>query len=60
MSKRKMTKPKARPVPGVNEGAPQEHSADLNAVANVLSSPRDPNRTSVKATADIGNALSVK
>jgi hypothetical protein len=42
------------------DATPQEHSADLIAVAHVLSTPRDPNSTSVKATTDIGDALSVE
>jgi hypothetical protein len=52
--------PKPSAVRRADDTTPQEHSADLKAVAKVLSTPRDPNRTSVKAQAEIGDALSVE
>jgi hypothetical protein len=56
----KTKQPKPSAVRRADDATPQEHSADLKAVTNVLSTPRDPNSTSVKAQAEIGNALSVE
>jgi hypothetical protein len=49
-----------QPKPIADDATLQEQSVDLKAVANILSAPRDPNSTSVKAQADIGDALSVE
>lgn len=58
MSKR-IKQPKPNEVQRA-DGAKQEHLVDVTAVANILSTPRDPARISVKAQAEIGDVLSVE